>query len=434
MTFLQRLANFLFVTAEYIYPLGIPSRINFCRCKRSEVSERETFQALHRVCDRYLFDEDLFLKLKSFNASLAIIDANFMSNCLVVFAYKLRIPFIVFGIHNHVNIHRTPWAFSVFRHMLSLQPKGTPFFQRISNTLANVRDYLRPAIGSPGRSIKDYVPGRPDIPFEDLFRQAELFIVDSDVFLDPALPALPNVKYIGGMASQPAEPLQGNILDFINASKNGVIVVSPGSLISWEIHARKMEEAFSKIKYDVVWKHSNSSYSRPNVLLTKWLPQNDLLGHPNTKLFITHCGNSGQYESLYHAVPMIGFPVFADQPFNGYRMQIKGYGISMDMYTYTVDELVKNIKEVIENPRYKKNIAKASMIFRSQKERPAEKAARHIDEIMKYGGDHLRSECQHIPLYQFLMLDIWAVLLSATFLFVLVVRRRKKSPVRFGYG
>ena len=388
---------------------------------QGETSEWETLQALHQVCDRYLLDKDLFLKLKSFNASLVIIDANFMSNCLTVFAYKLNIPFIVLGIHNHVNIHRTPWALSIFRHMLSSQPKGSPYQQRISNLLANVMDYFRSPIGSPGRPITEYVPERPFISFEDLFRKAELFIVDSDVFLDPGLPALPNVKYIGGMASQPARPLKGKILEFVNASKNGVIVVSPGSLISWDIHVTKMEEVFSKIKYDVVWKHSNSTYSRPNVLLTKWLPQNDLLGHPKTKLFITHCGNSGQYESLYHAVPMIGFPVFADQPFNGYRMQVKGYGISMDMYDYSVSELIKNIEEVIENPKYKKSIAKASKMFRSQKERPAERAARHIDEIIKYGGSHLRSACQDIPLYQFLMLDIWAVLLSATFVILYLI-------------
>ena len=42
-----------------------------------------------------------------------------------------------------------------------------------------------------------------------------------------------------------------------------------------------------------------------NVMLYDWLPQNDLLGHRNTKLFITHCGRNGQFESMYHAVPMV---------------------------------------------------------------------------------------------------------------------------------
>jgi len=49
-----------------------------------------------------------------------------------------------------------------------------------------------------------------------------------------------------------------------------------------------------------------------NVHIRTWLPQNDILGHPNTRLFITHAGNGGQYEALYHKVPMLSFPLFAE--------------------------------------------------------------------------------------------------------------------------
>ena len=393
----------------------------------------DSLVALQNLCDRYLLNEKLFLKLKSFNASLAVVDANFVSNCLAVFPYRLQIPFILQGLHNQFNIHRTPWAMSIFPHFaLGPKPKKS-FSTKLWNVFIHLRDYTNPALGSPGRNIKDYAPERPDISFDELIRQFALYIVDSDLFLHLALPALPNVKYIGGIATSPAKPLKGKILEFVNASKNGVIVVSPGTVVSWDIHVKKMEEAFSRIKYDVVWKHSNSSYSRPNVLLTKWLPQNDLLGHPNTKLFITHCGNSGQYEGLYHAVPMIGFPVLADQLINGQIIQSKRYGISMDIDNFTADELIRNIEEVIENPEYKKNIAKTSEIFRSQAELPSGRVARLVDEIIKYGGNHLRSEIQNIPLYQFLMLDIWAVLFVAGFaiLFFISFLLRKCFSIAF---
>ena len=49
---------------------------------------------------------------------------------------------------------------------------------------------------------------------------------------------------------------------------------------------------------------------------------------------------------------------------------------------------MKNIEEVIKNPQYKKIFTEASKIFKSQKECLAERAACHIDEIIKYGGDH----------------------------------------------
>lgn len=379
---------------------------------RSNAPIKETFHYLHKLCDHYLLNEEIFLKVKSLNASLAVVDANFISNCLAVFAYRLRIPFILQGLHNQINIHRTPWAVSLFARLGIGYVDTTSLLTRLRNVWLNGLEYIQPARGSPARNIKVYAPERPDISFDELLRRAQLYIVDADYFISPALPALPNVKYIGGIAVQPAKPLKGKILEFVDASKNGVIVVSPGSTVSWGDHVKKMEDAFSKIKYDIVWKHSNSSYSRRNVLLTKWLPQNDLLGHPKTKLFITHCGNSGQYETLYHGVPIIAFPVLADQPINGQNMQLKSFGIAMNIYNFTVDELVRNIKEVIENPKYKKNIAKVSEIFRSQ-DLPSARVARLVNEIVKYGGDHLRSEVQDIPLYQFLMLDIFAVLFTA---------------------
>ena len=40
------------------------------------------------------------------------------------------------------------------------------------------------------------------------------------------------------------------------------------------------------------------------------------LGHPKTKGFITDGGTSGTYEAICHEIPMVSFPMFADQPDN----------------------------------------------------------------------------------------------------------------------
>ena len=56
-----------------------------------------------------------------------------------------------------------------------------------------------------------------------------------------------------------------------------------------------------------------------NVMLSKWLPQNDLLGHKKTRLFIAHGGNNGQMEGLYHGLPMIVMPFGGDQMYSAWR-------------------------------------------------------------------------------------------------------------------
>jgi len=37
------------------------------------------------------------------------------------------------------------------------------------------------------------------------------------------------------------------------------------------------------------------------------------LAHPKTLAFFTHCGMHGVLEAIYHAVPIVGMPVFIDQ-------------------------------------------------------------------------------------------------------------------------
>ena len=66
-------------------------------------------------------------------------------------------------------------------------------------------------------------------------------------------------------------------------------------------------EVFSKLKQKVLWKWETEKMDGlpKNVMLSKWLPQQDVLGHPNVKLFITHGGQSSFQESLCHQKPVV---------------------------------------------------------------------------------------------------------------------------------
>ena len=57
--------------------------------------------------------------------------------------------------------------------------------------------------------------------------------------------------------------------------------------------------------------------------VTKWMPQNDVLGHAQTRAFLSHCGANSLYEAAYHGVPIIALPFFADQPGNALKAQAK---------------------------------------------------------------------------------------------------------------
>ncbi len=65
---------------------------------------------------------------------------------------------------------------------------------------------------------------------------------------------------------------------------------------------------FRKLKQKVLFKWETETMDNlpSNVKLSKWLPQQDVLAHPNTKVFVTHGGQSSCQESLCHQKPVVG--------------------------------------------------------------------------------------------------------------------------------
>lgn len=91
-----------------------------------------------------------------------------------------------------------------------------------------------------------------------------------------------------------------------------------------------------------------------NIKVMKWLPQNDILGHPKTKLFITHAGVNGIAEGAYHGVPMVCSPFFADQFQNCARIKEFGLGDIVSVRDTTTEGLIEILKMVLNEKRLAK--------------------------------------------------------------------------------
>jgi glucuronosyltransferase len=61
-----------------------------------------------------------------------------------------------------------------------------------------------------------------------------------------------------------------------------------------------------------------------NLIMSDWVPQRELLNHPKTRLFLTHCGANGVIEALYYGVAMLGFPQLDEQFHVAYRLRQLG--------------------------------------------------------------------------------------------------------------
>lgn len=73
--------------------------------------------------------------------------------------------------------------------------------------------------------------------------------------------------------------------------------------------------------------------------------------HPKVKLFISHGGISGVYETVDAGVPLLGFPLFYDQSRNIEHLVDVGMAKSMDVLNVSEDVLLNAITELINNKK-----------------------------------------------------------------------------------
>ena len=90
-----------------------------------------------------------------------------------------------------------------------------------------------------------------------------------------------------------------------------------------------------------------------NTKVLKWIKQNDILGHPKTRVFVTHVGHNGMYEGAYHGVPMVTCPQWGDQHDNAMRLTSRGLAVTVDMLDLDNLEaaMYSAVTKIISDPR-----------------------------------------------------------------------------------
>ncbi|XP_012354953.2 UDP-glucuronosyltransferase 2B11 isoform X3 [Nomascus leucogenys] len=270
------------------------------------------------------------------------------------------------------------------------------------------------------------VLGRPTT-LSETRRKADIWLMRNSWSFRFPHPFFPNVDFVGGLHCKPAKPLPKEMEEFVQSSgENGVVVFSLGSMIRniTAERANVIATALAKIPQKVLWKFDGN---KPDALglntrLYKWIPQNDLLGHPKTRAFITHGGANGIYEAIYHGIPMVGIPFFWDQPCNIAHMEAKGAAVRLDFHTMSSTDLLNALKTVINDPSYKENVMKLSRIQHDQPVKPLDRAVFWIEFVMRHkGAKHLRVAAHDLTWFQYHSLDVIGFLLAcvATVIFII---------------
>ncbi|XP_076071656.1 UDP-glucuronosyltransferase 1A8-like [Mytilus galloprovincialis] len=362
-------------------------------------------------CHSFLTDDTIIEILAASKFDYVIVDyAPFLY--YEILAYKLSLPFILSSAYYDQNLHRTPFNSSYMPAFWSGFTDKLTFWERMINTALYTIQLIKPTMPSFGNLVAKYIPEKPLMSNSELTNSFLIHIVDGDILMDYPIPIASNAILCGGLSAGPAKSLISRIESFVEKSENGLVIVSFGSIIKScpEIIMNKLISAFQKMKhFNFIVRNGDNEKEYGNIFLLPWLPQNDLLGHVKKKLFITHCGKSSVFEALYHAVPMIAFPIVFDQKSNAAVIEDKGYGISMDILDFSVNELVDNINKVVHNSTFIFSIKNASEIFHSRPQTPTQRAAYWIDLVTNYGSEHFRPASLDMPWYSYFMVDVYLI-------------------------
>ncbi|XP_069959565.1 UDP-glycosyltransferase UGT5-like isoform X1 [Cherax quadricarinatus] len=413
--------------------------INFFENRKSPSGAFQLFETSLPTLARELYKiplvKDLYERRKEFD--VIVIDQLFNE---VVYPFLHEIPFITLStsgmearqssvLGNVLNPAYVP-------NFLEDYPRPMSLWHRLYNTFVHIGFPLYWRKWSVVPLIQKEISAQfPELPLLlDLERNVSLALLNSHFSIITPLPLLPSQVEVGAMHCRPAKPLPQELESWITgAGSSGVIYFSLGSVArstTMPVQYRDLFiQAFRRLPQRVIWKYEEELEDVPdNVMISKWLPQQDVLAHNNVKVFITHGGLLSMQEAIYHATPLLALPLYGDQPRNSMFIKNSGLGDFLIWEELTVDIIVGALTKILIDPkfsrRYKENMLKMSEQLRDQPVPPTELAVFWTEYVIRHkGAPQLRSPAAQLSWVEFLMLDVIFLFHLAMIVLLFILRR-----------
>ncbi|KAL2507894.1 UDP-glycosyltransferase 92A1 [Forsythia ovata] len=91
--------------------------------------------------------------------------------------------------------------------------------------------------------------------------------------------------------------------------------------------------------------------NKRGLLVQKWAPQMEILSHKSVGAFLSHCGWNSIIEALSNGVPILSWPMGAEQPFNAHMLEEEMrvcVGVANGYSDIKHEEIVKKIELVMK--------------------------------------------------------------------------------------
>ncbi|KAG7306656.1 hypothetical protein JYU34_008074 [Plutella xylostella] len=365
-----------------------------------------------------------------------VLAEEFYQEVFYVFAHKYKAPLVLlstFGSGHYISEYMgNALELSYVPHEFTDLYGELTFLERAKNLAYTAFDVIARKYFS--LEEQHYLAQRvfknlKDVPHvADLERNASLILINSHFTLAVVRPYLPNIVEIGGVHIEDVKPLEKKLKDVLDGAKNGVVLFSIGSFLELaaqpEPFIRDVLNTLGKLSQVVLLKW-NSDEKMPvnyrNIYPMKWLPQNEILAHPNTVAFITHGGLHSAQESVYHGVPTICIPFYGDQPLNCKKSEKMGFGIHIS--NLTESNLNNALREILTNPSYRDTAKELSRRFKDRPMSALDSATYWIEYVIRHkGANFIKGPKRNLYWFQYYFLDLWLAVLTSLWVILKVLK------------
>ncbi|KAH8271775.1 hypothetical protein KR044_005411 [Drosophila immigrans] len=348
-----------------------------------------------------------------------ILMEHFNTDCLMGVAYKLKAPVVAL-----CSSAMMPWHYermgaplipSYISALFLGQSQQMNLGARLGNWMTtHSLNWLYKLWSVPAADellLQRFGPGIPSTA--ELVKTTSLILLNQHFSLSGPRPLPPNVIEVGGVHIQEPKPLNADLQQLLDNAEHGVIVISWGSqLKAHSLDSAKRDgllRALARLKQQVIWKWENETLpNQPaNVHIMKWLPQRDILGHPNVRVFFTHGGLLGLTEGVSSGLPIVGMPICGDQFLNIAALVERGMAVKLDFASLS-EQTVFEALSLALHPDYKLQAQRIATAYNHRPQPPLDTAVWWVEHVAETrGAPLLQPSAVHLSRFVYYSLDVY---------------------------
>ncbi|GMR30005.1 hypothetical protein PMAYCL1PPCAC_00200 [Pristionchus mayeri] len=255
---------------------------------------------------------------------------------------------------------------------------------------------------------------------------------NTEPIIDFATPTLSRVIELGGLGAKQPKELDEHWTSIMNR-RSKVVLISFGSMAKSYLLAPSVKESLLKVvsafpSVTFIWKYEEKDdFARQdaskfgNLVLVDWMPQNDILDHPNLAVFITHGGMGSVQELTLRGKPGALVPIFGDQPRNAAMIEHNKLGKVLSKFEIgNHEKIISLLKELMENPEHMENSQRVARMLAKKPFSSKENLLKYVDFAGEFGPSAaLPPQSHDMTFIQYHNLDIYAVALMLIITFAL---------------